>query len=1024
MLLRVVVPPGSSPGEELELVPHDGRHVRVTIPAGLAPGQVFHAALPVDGAGAGAAGAAASLPHRQASEPRQGPPTPPARAALPAPTHAPSADGSSGRVRLGTSACACLAFFFLFISSLWVASMSVLFWTMLILGGVSAFCFFACLRSGYVDGDSAERATAGAESGDSATLALGIVNKRGRRSIRAARWRRRVVAAFCAVLLVVIGLALLGAGYFTRVWLIVAHAAYCAPLLVGVLLASLWRPLAVLERGHLQQPAGISGDSAAAWRARMSSSTTTTTSISLRDRNIVDAGVGSRGGDAAAATRASDAEAPPPAGWLPLHVHPANRAANTAPAARKPHRASSLQPYRGGHAVAKYVVVSTEVALGALGALDTATDEGSALDMGALEKRAKRGVVRMLLPKGDAFAMLSYTSALKRSRNGRAMLRGALEHMRARGFDLVWWDWLIVDEGEGRPYVQAEFESAMQWAAEYAARVFVAWPTSAGARYYLSRPWCVAELAAAVRRDAHEVLLWEEPGAYASGGRVGGRTFFGGLACAMLVGFVYVSLVASAFLDARGPPTYDVASRRTALSDEHRNERALRVWLGSWIAYQIACFVIFVGAMGVVRALRADGDFALYAEEYPMDMLLLLQHMTAGAHRVPPHSSPEASGAAVRGGAPGGAAVPSSVARGNGTVPGAAAAAPSSQGEVTARHLRRFGHLRGSMFDVGDAPTCAKVLGIRAAAPFTFDQCLLAYTRAALSAGLTANGVADALALRLGSMTSIPHRSIDDFGSARWLRGWDAAGPVGGARAEAAAAAAASSVAALSPDYVAPLSLCLSSRAGDGVVLRRVLCSGPTLRRWLVLYACAMLLVAAMPLVGFVSDVLVVPGRWLRAALALRWFGGSFAVYLLLTAPPLGAVLRGTLTFTGTSPSLMQHELLTVLAVQACTQALILTALIGWFAAYIRARLAFPLMIAAVVVPSTGVVIGVVVVVVSVLSSTRRPGSAAAAVPFGHHGWLGTAYDTPIRLVTNVWLWLFFPVSAALLRCVHSRRVL
>lgn len=147
--------------------------------------------------------------------------------------------------------------------------------------------------------------------------------------------------------------------------------------------------------------------------------------------------------------------------------------------------------------------------------------------------------------------------------------------------------------------------------------------------------------------------------------------------------------------------------------------------------------------------------------------------------------------------------------------------------------LHAAGHLNGPMYDLGDTPVCAAVIGIPEA-PFCFEQAML---RTAHAAGPIAGGLqlaCSAEALAAFNAVDVghgprPHRAIAAHAS--WLDGEPATEPSWLVPAE-------------STSYGFGLAICTSHIRKDGaVVLHRVIAAGPALHRALVIASCVILLV-------------------------------------------------------------------------------------------------------------------------------------------------------------------------------------
>ena len=111
------------------------------------------------------------------------------------------------------------------------------------------------------------------------------------------------------------------------------------------------------------------------------------------------------------------------------------------------------------------------------------------------------------------FAMISYMSVLKDTKEGSHALLNVLKNLEAEGFLYVWWDWLVIDAAEwgGRyPYSQPDFEATMIWATTHAAKVAIVWPRVSDALNYLQRPWCCSELSNAIYTKTHCIYTVED----------------------------------------------------------------------------------------------------------------------------------------------------------------------------------------------------------------------------------------------------------------------------------------------------------------------------------------------------------------------------------------------------------------------------------------------------------------------------------------------------------------------------------
>jgi len=410
-------------------------------------------------------------------------------------------------------------------------------------------------------------------------------------------------------------------------------------------------------------------------------------------------------------------------------------AAGDVPAAGEPN--AKLVGYTANKASAPNVVITID---GAFAALD-------ALSAGKNDANAARAVQRVGLPSSATpFVMISYVSTLKRDAVGRASIKAALEVARVAGYKYVWWDWVVIDvnEAAGRPYVQADFEVAMLWAAESAHAVFVVWPTVAIAQQYLTRPWCVSELIASAGRGVVCVLVAQDATLYVSHG-----------SHALQQGMTIVNA---------------------------------KIWLMS---------LVFLVSFGVVQALPFDvGDagFGMYLlvptlyTYISFTALALVRRFLISRGLIKTHSlvfPANAVGELQR------------------------ASRDDSRAQLVSA-LRAAGHMRGAMFDMGDAPVCAAVIGVPPA-EFTFDQAMLRLSGrggfwGVVNLRLTAEALADSFSLEVQPGRTVPHRPITG-GQASWLSGSPASGSWAAVRA-------------VSREYATELTLCTSSPAPPDATAR------------------------------------------------------------------------------------------------------------------------------------------------------------------------------------------------------------
>jgi len=188
----------------------------------------------------------------------------------------------------------------------------------------------------------------------------------------------------------------------------------------------------------------------------------------------------------------------------PVRVLEINMKMNHGQHRRLPQAADAVQPVKyEGDCVAEMGLVVT---------LDEAMDhwDKGLAAWGAYEKAGHARPTRYRVDGRTPFVMISYNSKLKDKEaypHGPESITALLLHLRAAGWQYVWWDWLVINEGVHQ-YVQADFEHAMTWAQNSAYEVAVLWPYARDAATYLSRPWCLSEILACTSRGAHTIYSY------------------------------------------------------------------------------------------------------------------------------------------------------------------------------------------------------------------------------------------------------------------------------------------------------------------------------------------------------------------------------------------------------------------------------------------------------------------------------------------------------------------------------------
>jgi len=84
----------------------------------------------------------------------------------------------------------------------------------------------------------------------------------------------------------------------------------------------------------------------------------------------------------------------------------------------------------------------------------------------ALKKTEPAWPTRYRVDGRTPFVVVSCNSALKdiaKVPHGPAAITAMLLQLRAAGWQYVWWDWLLINDGT-HAYVQADVENAMTWA--------------------------------------------------------------------------------------------------------------------------------------------------------------------------------------------------------------------------------------------------------------------------------------------------------------------------------------------------------------------------------------------------------------------------------------------------------------------------------------------------------------------------------------------------------------------------------
>ena len=273
------------------------------------------------------------------------------------------------------------------------------------------------------------------------------------------------------------------------------------------------------------------------------------------------------------------------------------------------------------------------------------------------EFRRMHTVNRYVITPDIPFVMISYQSTLKRTEGGILCLRSLLQLQKELGYHYVWWDFLVIHPSY--PYIQSDFEEAMMWATEQSNEIAVAWPHIQIAKDYLQRPWCVCELLAATKRDVHSIYSVSDEVHYRESPNVTTKIMIVKIAKGFFI--LFGALALSFSVSASGDNNND------SVDVDHQTNRFFAV------------FLTFLVILHIASRLALE-QFKIY------DLLedhLKLQHPKAVIEYLVENRNTER--------------------------------------KTVLSDLQSAHHLNGAMYDLSDAPGCARTMGI-SVPDYTFEQ--------------------------------------------------------------------------------------------------------------------------------------------------------------------------------------------------------------------------------------------------------------------------------------------------------------